>query len=1470
MQTGVPSPSIGRNVDPRWLTKTIETLAGRGEPLSEGVRHGLENGFQTDLSHVHLHLGPAADQIARAVEADAVTSGTDIFFREGMYRPESTEGFALLAHEVAHVVQQRRGVRAGSSRAGDVVIGSPFDRLEREAEQASVRLVRGLPAKLETGMAAKASASPRREAPLMLQCHSSFEHRALGDLHTADLVAISTNGANRSQILQNQISLMWNWHQNPLSVDEQDVQKLCPWIRTLRLGPGNLLVTYGEINALPDYLANPVALDTVDPGILLPILQVIRQESYNQLTQILTNKNPVVTFQDAACSPWSISLVNNIVETQALDSLTLRLGINSSDHYQGLLSRNACHFAPYSWYRWLASHTIARALAQQAYATKDSSERARLTQQAWIYHGYADHFLQDSFAAGHLLNKTLVMQWFIEWVAGESLLPVADWNQIKGMTTSLQPNLGGLPLYNSSFMGPSDDPQTTQENPTQIQRMLATGVQPAGQDLPTTYQNYLTFLSNAVTQVASANVHDYYNSNSLWVSSAAHPTPYEVWGDETLLTGANGGNGVQSTSQAAQTSQEALLDLLNTGSTGISIQSIRDQFPTSAGTSSSNVQNLQTFNTNQMRQFCTSTSFPGFVQYLKNLGMYLVAPRLGVVSRDQTLTNVWYANLVNAGYNPTSVLSYGGRVFAGSNGYVYEFDPTTGQLIHSLLVTGSIGVGDYTTQLATDGQTLFVGVHGYVYGVALTNWSQARWSVSVGGTSGVTQPVSVLASNGNLYAGANGYVYQINPSNGQLIHNLLLTSMFPGPGSYQTQLATDGQTLFAGVHGYVYGVSLSNWSQAKWEASLVNAGYNPASVLSYAGQLYAGSNGYVYQINPSNGQLIHSLLVTGSIGVGDYTTRLATDGQNLFVGVHGYVYGVALTNWARPTWNVSVGGTTGVTQPVSVLFFGGNLLAGANGYVYQISPSSGTVVSSVLLTSAFGVGNYDTSVGSGGPDLYVGTHGYAYKVLVQPNNAPTPWVWGVNTQQPSGQNNIYQGSPSWRSIAGHLTDLAIAADGTTWGVNASQPTSQNNVYHWNGSTWVNIPGYLTQISVGSVNQIWGVNTNIPSPQNNVFHWNGSTWVGVPGYLTCVAVASDGTIWGINAKQPTSQNNIYYWNGSTWVNVPGYLTQISVGSATQIWGVNANQPTSQNNIYYWNGGSWTGIPGYLTSVGAGADGTLWGVNGQQSSGQNNVYVWNAGTWVGIAGYLTQIAVGSAGQVWGVNASQPTSQNNIYQRIPSWQSIPGYLTDVAISEDGAIWGVNADQPTSQNNIYYWNGSTWINVPGFLTQISVGSATQIWGVNANQSTSQNNIYYWNGSTWVSVPGYLTCVAVASDGSIWGVNAKQPTSQSNICCWNGSTWNSIPGYLTQIAVGSASQVWGVNTDQPTNQNNVYLRTSGEWSGIPGYLTEVAVSPDGAVWGVNSKQPSGSNNIYRWSGNTWTPIPGYLTQISAAPASIR
>ncbi|MEU5046249.1 eCIS core domain-containing protein, partial [Streptomyces griseorubiginosus] len=1016
----------------RRTTDTLRTTTDQGQSPPPELLRRLEHGLRADLSAMRVHTGPAADRLARGLGAEAVASGSHVFFRQGAYRPYSPSGFRLLAHEAAHLVQQARGTVGGTRHAG-LTVSEPGDPWEREADRWADAVVRG-----RTREGAPVAVPPG--CSTAVQRHVSFEHRLLGDASTDNLVAISTNAGSRDSILAAQIHLLELWRKSPESVTAKDIDDLKLGIETLRIGPGDgLLVTYGELNALPDYLADAGTFNTVPTETLLGILQCIRQEGYNQLTGIRTGTYPNDTFADAAASPWKLGLVNTIAETISLDEWTSGLGFLGEDHYQGLLARNACHFAPYSWYRWQTSHLVARDLAQRSYLADKDPELAR---QALVYNGYADHFLQDSFAAGHLINKTLVMQWFVEWAAEQNLLPIVDWDSIKNMTADQQPGLAGRKLYDLAYSGPSNDPQTSQEAALLIQRVLGSGlVADKKLGLGSTYQNYLTFLTSAAAQLGSGMLHDYYNSESVYVSSADQQKPYAVWGDDTLLTGAGGGVGVSATSTAAQKSQQALHDILATGETGITVKSIRDRFPTRAGTKPEAMKDLESWNTDQ-KDFCLDM-FGDFVPKLKELLVGLASPRLGVVSRDQNFASVWSRRLPSSSTSlpAVQVAVAGGKVFAGSNGYVYQIDPTTGKILQSLLLTSEIGTGDYTTRLTTDGTNLYAGVHGYVYAIAISGgWKQPLWNAGVGGLAAFEQ-VDVMCAGGKVFAGSNGYVYQIDPTTGKILHNLLLTSQI-GTGDYTTRLTTDGTNLYAGVHGYVYGVSLGNW-KALWNAGVGGlVSFPPVEVMSADGKLFAGSNGYVYQIDPTTGKILHNLLLTSLVGTGDYTTRLTTDGTSLYAGVHGYVYAIILDgDWKQPLWSAGVGGI-GAFEPVSVTVGAGRVLAGSNGYVYKFDPGSGKVLNSLLLTLLVGAGgDYSTTVVADGWNLYAGVHGYANKVLV--SNAQLDSTLFHNWQDAHGNWHAWDsnamGAPSGvqsvtmtASPIGNLEVLAIGEGGTVY------------------------------------------------------------------------------------------------------------------------------------------------------------------------------------------------------------------------------------------------------------------------------------------------------------------------------------------------------------------------------------------------------------------------------------------------------
>jgi hypothetical protein len=88
------------------LSSRIESTSGRGQALPPGVREGMSASIGHDFSDVNIHTDQQAAAMNRELGAQAFTHGKDIYFNNGKFNPETTEGKKLLAHELTHVVQQ--------------------------------------------------------------------------------------------------------------------------------------------------------------------------------------------------------------------------------------------------------------------------------------------------------------------------------------------------------------------------------------------------------------------------------------------------------------------------------------------------------------------------------------------------------------------------------------------------------------------------------------------------------------------------------------------------------------------------------------------------------------------------------------------------------------------------------------------------------------------------------------------------------------------------------------------------------------------------------------------------------------------------------------------------------------------------------------------------------------------------------------------------------------------------------------------------------------------------------------------------------------------------------------------------------------------------------------------------------------------------------------------------------------------
>jgi Domain of unknown function (DUF4157) len=113
---------------------TIDSTRGSGQALDTGVSRRLSPQLG-DLSDVRVHTDQTAHDLNHAVSARAFATGTDVYFANDQYKPNTSDGDRLIAHELAHVVQQR-----GAAASGPLSVSQPGDALEREADEVADHL----------------------------------------------------------------------------------------------------------------------------------------------------------------------------------------------------------------------------------------------------------------------------------------------------------------------------------------------------------------------------------------------------------------------------------------------------------------------------------------------------------------------------------------------------------------------------------------------------------------------------------------------------------------------------------------------------------------------------------------------------------------------------------------------------------------------------------------------------------------------------------------------------------------------------------------------------------------------------------------------------------------------------------------------------------------------------------------------------------------------------------------------------------------------------------------------------------------------------------------------------------------------------------------------------------------------------------------------------------------------------------
>jgi hypothetical protein len=138
----------------------VRTRLGPGAPLDSGVRARMGRAFEADFSAVRVHTDAGAAALAARMNARAFTIGQAVAFAAGEYRPGTVVGDALIAHELAHVVQQER---ASAAPAGAPSTDPGYGALEADADRSAAGVMAalwggargaaaGLPGRIRSGL----------------------------------------------------------------------------------------------------------------------------------------------------------------------------------------------------------------------------------------------------------------------------------------------------------------------------------------------------------------------------------------------------------------------------------------------------------------------------------------------------------------------------------------------------------------------------------------------------------------------------------------------------------------------------------------------------------------------------------------------------------------------------------------------------------------------------------------------------------------------------------------------------------------------------------------------------------------------------------------------------------------------------------------------------------------------------------------------------------------------------------------------------------------------------------------------------------------------------------------------------------------------------------------------------------------------------------------------------------------------
>ncbi len=196
----------------------VQEELGEGNSLDGSTKSKMESAFGTSFADVRIHTDSKATDISQKMGARAFAVGKNIAFNQGEYQPGTLKGDALLAHELAHFIQQRNATSSAQ-------VKNNYGALEKDADQAAI----GVMARI-LGKGKDWIKSLGKEAMPRLQSGLSLQRCGNDGPSAAELAALEAKESAEYQTSMTALKLLYSQKKalvtgNPSQKDVKELQQ---------------------------------------------------------------------------------------------------------------------------------------------------------------------------------------------------------------------------------------------------------------------------------------------------------------------------------------------------------------------------------------------------------------------------------------------------------------------------------------------------------------------------------------------------------------------------------------------------------------------------------------------------------------------------------------------------------------------------------------------------------------------------------------------------------------------------------------------------------------------------------------------------------------------------------------------------------------------------------------------------------------------------------------------------------------------------------------------------------------------------------------------------------------------------------------------------------------------------------------------------------------------------------------------